>query len=127
MGTHFSREFEKNMIIIFIIYSGKIKLHFLFFLKKKPFVTTRKERKDSKSVKQILFHYMGWERDMSCPVFLHYNFYIFCTCLYHPTYLNTVLYQVCTIVTIHSTFTWDIKRRLNLCLHNNSDLKVQTK
>ena len=96
----------------------KNQIAFSIFPQKKPFVTTRKERKDSKSVKQILFHYMGWKRDMSCPVFLHYNIHIFCS-----TYIYITLSKYSPVSSsIHSTFILDELEALRL--QTNSNLKV---
>ena len=95
-----------------------------YFSSKKPFCTTRQERKDSKSVKQILFHYMGGRHVLSCLSSLQLLYLLY---MFISSYLSKYSPVSSMYYCIHSTFTWDIKRRLNLCLHNNSDLKVQTK
>ena len=125
MGTHFSREFEKNMIIIFIIYSGKIKLHFLFFLKK-AFCDNpkRKKRFKEREANTIPLHGMGERYVLSCLSSLQLLYLLY---MFISSYLSKYSPVSSMYYCIHSTFTWDIKRRLNLCLQNNSDLKVLTK
>lgn len=119
MGTHFSREFEKNMIIIFIIYSGKIKLHFLFFLKK-AFCDNpkRKKRFKEREANTIPLHGMGERHVLSCLSSLQLLYLLY---MFISSYLSKYSPVSSMYYCIHSTW------RLNLCLQNNSDLKVQTK